>query len=325
MSAGISYYRVCGLTLASDIAFPELAATDLTQMRDVDLRLWMAPSPATTAVPGPEWFITWTLTDGTQWLSCARLEDGYLLRFPVLADFHLDVRGTQTVCRPATGTGAATVRHLFLDQVVPLILNLRGGEALHATSVLTPFGACAFAGPAGAGKSTLAAEFMRAGAAVLSDDCLALQMRAGVVSVLPSYSGVRLWDESRAALFGDTDAASEVAQYTSKKRIAANSLPQEPRPLVRVYILQWADANATVTIEPLSHAAALMELVKYAFRLDVFDRVMLRRQFRFLEQAALRVPVRRLHLPDDLSRLGEVHTAIFADLAQTESQGEATA
>ena len=57
---------------------------------------------------------------------------------------------------------------------LPVVLNLRGQEAIHATAILVNGTGVAFLGPTGSGKSTLAASFMLAGYRALGDDCMAL-------------------------------------------------------------------------------------------------------------------------------------------------------
>jgi hypothetical protein len=314
-------YTVCGLTIASEFELPELTGASGHAEPNLFLRL---SHPRARWDSHTDWFITWKFPDGRLWLSCGKVEGGYLLSFPGLADFRVDANGREVLCHAGSDTPADTLRHLLLDQVLPLILNLRGREALHATSVLTPFGVCAFAGRAGAGKSTLAADFMRAGFPVLSDDCLGLVRCGEEILVTPSYPGVRIWDDTRRALFGDATEGPSVAHYTSKRRVLpderSRALPVDPQPLTRVYSLiaqvTGEGTNAADSkIESLSFGASLMELIKFAFRLDITDRVMLQRQFRFFEHVAERVTVRRLRVHPGFSSLGAVRAAILADMA----------
>jgi hypothetical protein len=321
MQPTLLYYTVCGLTIASEFELPELVVADGHAGPKLLVRL---SRPRARSDPHTDWFITWKFPDGQLWLSCGKVEGGYLLSFPDLADFRVDSNGREVVCHPGSDTPADTLRHLLLDQVLPLILNLRGREALHATSVLTPFGVCAFAGRAGAGKSTLAADFMRAGFPVLSDDCLGLERCGYEICVTPSYPGVRIWDDTRRALFGDATEGPSVAHYTSKSRVLPDerlrALPADPQPLTRVYSLigpvTGEGSNARDSkIESLGFGASLMELIKFAFRLDITDRAMLQRQFRFFEQVAGSVTVRRLRVHPGFSSLGAVRAAILADMA----------
>ena len=52
-----------------------------------------------------------------------------------------------------------------------------------------------------------------------------------------------------------------------------------------------------------------------AYRFDITDTAMLKRQFYFLARVAEQVPVKRLVMPDDFSALAEVRQAVLRDLS----------
>src|SRR5262245_62128690 len=215
-------YRWCDVTVLSAIALPELRRGRLARNAwRVDLD--GAPRGNHT------WFHRWRIARRT-WLAFARTPDGYLLRFPALADFAVSPGARRVVCRPRRGLPAATLRHLLLDQVLPLALSAER-LVLHASAVHVPgFGAVAFIGRTGRGKSTLAAALALPGCALLTDDCLVIGERGGRVSVWPSYPGVRLWADAAAAL-GNPAPASALAHYTRKRRLPADArLPFRSRP-----------------------------------------------------------------------------------------------
>ena len=320
-------YRICGLTLASEIPLPELlqdSGSGLEQEPDIIFRVeHQVQGPAARA----DWFMSLTLPTGEPSLACAKESGGYRLRFPELTDFRVDSGGRTIVCEAAGGIPPATVRHLLLDHVIPRVLGLLGLEALHATAVLTPYGVCAFTGLSGAGKSTLAASFRLAGFPLLSDDCLVLHLGGNVVLATPAYPGVRLWPDSAAALCDSRETLAPVAHYSSKRRVLADSSAGEcipgSEPLVRIFHLGEVpgtegelDAGDRIVNE-ISARAAVMVLVASGFRLDITDRAMLARQFDFFERVASRVPVRLLHVAEDYSALPAVREAIFSDLRAT--------
>ena len=321
---GTTRYRICGLTLASEIPLPELVAvagSDPVQEPDISFRLEHVAVRRTSRGSG---FTVFALPAGEPGLECAREPGGYRLRFPGLADFRVDVRGREFVCEAPEGIPPATIRHLLLDQVIPRALSLRGVYALHATAVLTPHGICAFAGPAGVGKSTLAASFHVAGYPVLSDDCLVLQEGNGTILVTPAYPGVRLWDNAAAALLGNPEGTLPAAGYGSKLRVLEGShpgsLPPDRRTLARIYNIVDPLENEMEfsaegrIVETIPDREAFMSLISSVYRLDITDRRLLARQFGFLERVASLVPVRNLRVPEDFSALPTVRDAIFADL-----------
>lgn len=73
------------------------------------------------------------------------------------------------------GERDATRWRVILDSVLFSVALLRGYEALHAGAVATPAGAVAIAAGAGGGKSTLLAELIDRGQALLCDDVVVLE------------------------------------------------------------------------------------------------------------------------------------------------------
>ena len=270
----------------------------------------------------PRWYRHSRLPGGKIWLRCGKTPDGYVLSFANLADFVIDGAGSHVLCcNAADGVSRETIRHLLIDQVLPLVVNLRGREALHATAVATRSGVCAFTGPAGSGKSTLAASFVLAGYPLVCDDCLALSQGRPTMT-FPGYPGLRLWDDSMRALGASARYLKPVAHYTTKSRWQDRSRHADfcstTRRLARIYLLERARSrkhSGRVLIQELAPGDALIGLVKAAYRLDIADRAMLRRQFQFLAGVAERVAVKRLIVPNEFSALADVRQAVLQDLS----------
>src|SRR4030095_13720757 len=112
-----------------------------------------------------------------------------------------------------------TIRHLVLDQALPLALAATGALVVHASAVAIGGRAILLAGRAGAGKSTLAAFLAGHRMQVLADDGALLDGGPAEVRVLPSYPGLRLYRDSAAAAALDVTGSTDVAAYTKKRRI----------------------------------------------------------------------------------------------------------
>jgi hypothetical protein len=311
-------YKICDLILGSNIPLPELLnATG----KSPDCTFLLLP-PQKQKPPPIDWFHHWQLPSEEIWLSFAKLGCDYLLRFPGLGDFFLSHESREIRCHPASRTPKRTIVHLLLDQVIPLFLNKWGRLVLHGSAVCGPSGAIAFVGVTGAGKSTLTASFVNHGFPLLTDDCLLLEENAGQLLVIPSYPGLRLWDDTISATLNRVKPARcRVAHYTSKKRIGSRNSEfrfcVKPAPLKRMYILanlEETEHATKISIDPISPRDAIVELVKYAFKLDISDREMLRGEF---ECFARIVPLQlfyHLSVPRDLSRLPAIQEAILKDL-----------
>src|SRR5215471_18134727 len=208
-------YNICNIALESDLNLPELEAA---KTHTPGIRFLMSR----TALRDDwdcERLHTWTLPDGTPWLEIGRQARGYLLRFEELVDFVVSRDARKIVCYADSDIPSETVRHLLLDQVLPLVLSSQGQLVVHGSAVLTPTGTIAFVGDSGSGKSTLASSFIEEGMAILTDDCLLLEENEGCLTAVPSYPGVRLWPKVVDAMLGMARDLAEVAHYTEKKRL----------------------------------------------------------------------------------------------------------
>ncbi len=311
-------YTLCGATLASNVPLPELLPHD---SENADLAFQLLPAGEPEEGAEPRWYHHALHTDGSRWLSLARKETGYLLRFDGLADFTFRPQESRVECRPGPGTPDETIRHLLLDQVVPLVLGHRGTTVLHAGAVADGDAAAAFVGEAGWGKSTLAACLCRLGWSLLSDDGLPLREAHGIFLAESSYPGLRLWPDSLHALFGAASDDRAGAGDTAKRRLRAGSMALEMCsrrvPLRAVYLLDPeppATRGEEVAITPLAPREGLLVLLKYLFRIDAGDRDRLREEFERLARLAGSVPVRRLSLRRGLERLPSVALAVRRDL-----------
>ncbi len=169
----MALYNICGFTLESNTPLPELLPA-YRNKTEYTFRLLPAQTVDTAYRLRHS-----RLNGGQSWPSLGKLGKGYLLRYPDLADFHLLPKAKEIRCYPNPNTPLETIRHLLLDQVMPLTLSERGKLVLHASAVVTPEGAIAFLGETGRGKSTLTASFAQRGFSVLTDDCLLLEERKG--------------------------------------------------------------------------------------------------------------------------------------------------
>jgi len=221
------------------------------------------------------------LSDGSPWTLFYRQTTGYLLRFPELADFEVSGDGHAVQGWAAPGVKAATVKHLYLNQVLPLALSRQGKLVIHASAVDLGGQCVAFVGESGRGKSTLAASFATTGTEFLTDDGLQLEWRQEQLTVLPSHPSIRLWEDSQMALIGQTAAVAPAVEYTPKARFLASAglaFCGEPRPLQSIFFLGKGEAPS-IAMGRMKAPAALLELVRHSFLLDIDEQEMLALHF----------------------------------------------
>lgn len=322
MSFSMPRYQICRLALESNIPLPELrTAVAGEELATFELRSQALPEPAPQ-----QWSHHWQFPDGQVSLSIADYDYGYLLRFPEKGDFHLSADGARIRGYAPPDRPLATTRHLLLDQVIPLALSLRGKLVMHASAVALPSGAVVLVGATGLGKSTLTASFCRQGFPLVADDGLVLEKAGKTLQCVPSYPGLRLWDDSLEGVFGLQPDLPPVAHYTTKMRLDAErggvTFCEHPLPVRRIYFLTPAeqDGGSThTTISPIPATQGFMELVRHAYCLDTRDQSRLRDRFQDFRQVVGMGLLRRLAYPRDLSLLPEVRRAILQDIGREEN------
>ena len=266
---------------------------------------WQAPL-------GIQPFHAWGLPDGSPWTEFYHWDGGYLLRFPDLADFEVSADGRAVTCFPSPEVSEATAQHLYLNQVLPLVLSKLGKLVFHASAVEVAGGAIAFAAESGRGKSTLAASFAVSGFRFLTDDGLVVETALQGFEVLPSHPSIRLWADSEEALIAPGVETAPALSFTSKSRFLAGGAVRfcdQPRPLRRVYFLGDGSAT-TLVLQRLSAAETLVEWVKHSFLLDVEARPRLASHFDQVATLANQPIHYRLDYPRRFEDLARIRQAI---------------
>jgi hypothetical protein len=250
-------------------------------------------------------FHEWSFADGTLWTQFYRTQNGYLLRFPDLADFQVSADGSLVTCTPAPNASEATTRHLYLNQVLPLALSKLGKLVFHASAV-------AFVAESGRGKSTLAASFALSGYRFLTDDGLVVEPGIDGYIAFPSHPSIRLWQDSEEALIPPGTKTEPPLEFTSKARFLAGddiAFCDQPRPLRRVYFL-GDGSTSTLCFHRMTASEAFIAWVKHSFLLDVEDKPLLARHFKQVSQHAAQPIYYRLDYPRRFDALARAKQAI---------------
>ena len=261
---------------------------------------------------GQDPFNCYVLDDDTVWTEFYHTGDGYLLRFPGLADFEVSIDGSKVVAYPTKGTDEATIEHLYINQLVPLALSRQGQPAFHASVVTFGGGAIAFLGQSGTGKSTLAASFALSGEMFLTDDALLVEESDDGCRVRPSHASLRLWNDSVEAIVGNDIQTAGPISYSDKAQLLAGealAFCNESQPLAGAYVLEQNDVSS-VLIRELTGLDRYMAWLGNSFLLDVVDNDLLARHFDWTHRISGKVPTFALDFPRDYDILPEVRAAI---------------
>jgi hypothetical protein len=173
---------------------------------------------------------------------------GYLINSSRYGRFRVTRDGARVRCAP-TDPSDWYWWGLLIGQVLPLVAALHGLEVLHASAVAIDGRAFAFSGVPAAGKSTLAVNLSLNGAAMLSDDVIALHVQEGGVIAEPGSALVNLREDQAIALErSGSNQLGTVVGASHKVHLRADRLAPA-MPLSALYLLEPAVPGSATTIE----------------------------------------------------------------------------
>ena len=323
MSPTFFHYRYAGHRLASAFALPELPV--LPAGPDADFVIEISASNVIPASATVAWQHNFTDSRGAHAFRCFRVGDAYGFDFPTVAQAWVTADNRITLFRGFEAS-IESLRHVLLDQILPRVIAQRGHLVMHGAAVHTAQGrTLLMIGESGMGKSTLAAAFASAGADVLSDDGVLLDLADDRVRAVACYSGLRLWPDSLATLLSERAAeATAMSHYNDKQRLMQPVASDEHHPIDAILLLQRADDG--IAFSPVAPQAACMALVTNAFQLDLGDHDNLRRLLARAADAVRRTRVLSLAYPRDYALLPEVLRRIDSEIsAQPHARNHALA
>ncbi|SDX12464.1 aldolase [Paenibacillus sp. CF384] len=226
-------YRAFGLTIASELALPEL-------LRDAD-----QTCEAEVYIDKDDLNQAWKERSGIDSDDYYALDgDDFMLNIEGTAIYRVG-GGNRITVSPNIGAEDTVVRLYLLGTCMGVLLFQRKLMPLHGSAVVINGKAYAFVGDSGAGKSTLAAAFLKRGYPLLTDDVIAVTFdRDRIPVVIPSYPQQKLWQESIDKLGMQSDRYLPL--YETKYAIpAASMFCEEPVPLAGIFELVKTDRSGT--------------------------------------------------------------------------------
>jgi len=290
-------YLAYGLSIASEIALPELVAS----VAPADVLIRYGPVDQSGLTPPPP-------GDST---GRADAHETVLLFEPAGA---FCIRGGQEIVidrKPAAADSA--VRLYLLGPVLAVLLHQRGLIVLHASATIIGGEAVAFVAEKGTGKSTLAAAFHARGHGIVADDLVPVDVDTPTGPMVhPGFPQLKLFPEAAAQL-GDcgTDLPKLLDDYDKRARRSDRDFPQHQLPIRRVYVLRNGEEER---IEPMAGQAAFAQIVRHSFVLPLLQATNTQGiHFRQAVRLASLLKVQTLHRRRSLSLLPEVVRMVEAD------------
>jgi hypothetical protein len=244
-----------------------------------DVEVWYEPDGRTVAALGH--------ADGAE---------GWWFHMPGLASFRFRATG-DVVALDRRGAAEARIRDAYRRSVLPLVLQARGLEVLHASAVQTHRGVLALCATKETGKSTIAYALSRRGYALWADDAVAMQVEDRAVRAHPLPFSIRLRPASAAHFGADSSAAPIVEPSVA--------------PLAALFVLARDESVAEgAIVRRLTGGAALTAILTHAYCFSLADQD---RKGRMVEQyltVTARVPVFEARFGAGLERLPAILDAI---------------
>ena len=317
------HYSAFGLTLHSNLeilGIPSLPPAN--HHVDIELRLGTAPDIANEISSGLKqltYVSPHLLESGEPALRMWRISPGDFLhiRYYDGTEFWLDEKRTSVWATWREDSSLENAASYLFGPILGVLLRLRGITCLHASAVVIRDHAVALVGAEGAGKSTTAAAFARAGRGVISDDIVALVEQEGIFRVMPAYPHLSLWPESVDALFGSPNALPRITQEWDKRRLSlgSNGTSFESRtlPLGAVYLLGSRILGTTPEVQNTRPQAAHLSLLTNSYGSNILTSELRAAEFALIGRLVAKIPIRQLVRSDDRSQLSDLCDLISAD------------
>jgi hypothetical protein len=277
-----------------------------------ELKVVREEDPA--AVTLPDLFASvprvWTDIDGRVCAYGYSADGQHLMDVPGTGRFYFGEHGAGTVTVVVDGSESQLLDDVYLRMVVPMVLQVRGREVLHASAVLMPAGVVALCAVSRTGKSTLAYALSLRGYELWADDVIALDVahgEDGAVTVVPLPFRIRLMSDSAALLMG-RDLATK--QALGDLRVAHGASP-----LAAILLLERADPGLEIE-RIIPPTRAFPTLLSHAYSFTIESEARKRTTIESYLRVVARVPMFTVRVPTGLSDLDVLLDRVDASLAE---------
>jgi hypothetical protein len=288
------FYKAFGLNICSEISLPELSVGE--NVPDIDLFIKAGD------IQLPKLLKTPIYRRGIRAMFGTGKAGSLILHWQEIADFEA-IDGSTLIVSPYT-TDPNLISLFTVSEAIGLILFQRGHFLLHASAVKVGNEAWCFMGNPGAGKSTTAAAFIKAGCELLSDDLTAITFDStGAPYIVPAYPQLKIWDNTVKGLEYDRNELQPVSEGVNKFSYHPTAdFPQEPVRLRAVYFIHKAKNQAVLT--SLAATAIPIETIKnFPLPVQLLKGDKLKEHFKQSFQCAVDAEMWRKRRPDGFGNL----------------------
>jgi hypothetical protein len=286
---GISYeyaLRLPGMSVRCAPRAPSVVL-ELADKGEIDAAWSRAEQP-------PLWQTVFS--DGASYRIERGREGDHLLVYSDRAVFHLDAPRQRLRCAPAD-MGDHRWQRVLLDDVFYAVSALHGYALLHCGAVATDLGTIAICAGTGGGKTTLTAELIRRGGALVCDDLLAVERTPGGPIAHPAPAVMSVSRTARERDKSPPGRLLGVLPGEDELWIEVDRAGVSRGPLTAIFVLSRAAG-----VEPTARRrrATVIDLLPYAIGIGLAPEHRAGK-FQALSDVAEKVPVFDLTIPLDLA------------------------
>lgn len=300
----MNYYFAYGLSIATEIDFPELFVIEPTETPDVNVCYGKVPPHLTER---PEEQQKEVFINATE----------FFLPISDIAHYYA-ANGNEVIIEPLPEADEKSVRLFFLSNAMAAILYQRDFIPLHASAIFSNDGVALFLGDSGVGKSTTVATLQTRGHRIFSDDiCVPIKV-GNEIKTFAAYPMMKLWK--------DTFAMANLGKYEEEDRIRPEfdkygkffneSFETDAHAIKRIFILEKDDTIKELQSKELKGIEAFRYLQYYAYRLAYIDAMGKRKAyFDVLLDLSNSIPITLISRPENSNTIDEVMQLIENQLA----------
>jgi len=242
------HYWGSGLTITSEIEFPELLPYEHTGLPDLTISIGTVPNQLAGVATDKK---VCTASNPTE----------YLLKLLSIANYYAS-GGNSIIVEPLAAADDKSIRLFLLNSVMAAILKQRDMVALNASAIQYQDGVILFSGRTNVGKSTIISQLKQKGYGIFCDEACILQTGVdGQIRVLPSYPAVNLWADTFEQLAEPLPPEADklrpqLPKYALRYHQDFNIMP---KPVKQLFLLNDLAINMPVEIKKLSPVEAFSE------------------------------------------------------------------
>ncbi len=286
----MNYYFAYGVSIATDIIFPEMFVIPPTDTPDVSVWLGTVPAHIKEKINPEEPDI---LITPEEYYLCVKDEVAYYAS-----------NGNEVIIEPLVDADDKSIRLFFLSNAMAAILYQRGRIPMHCSAIYADEGIVLFMGNSGVGKSTTVARLQAKGYRIFSDDICVPAWEDGILRAYAAYPMMKLWKDAYEKVGIESFQEENRIRPEMEKyhKSFYQSFDIQALPIKQIFILEKdpdleKDVVRTLSIQGIE---AFKHIQYYAYRLPFADAMGKKKAyFETISALSNQIPVTLISRPDD--------------------------